>query len=161
MDDHTTPGGVPDADRVRESTAAEVLHDIDEATAARIDACAAQGRDAIDRRLSELDGESDVERLLEINASILALGGLSLGVLADRRWLILPGVVLPFLLQHGVQGWCPPLPVMRRLGARTRAEIDAERVALKALRGDFEGLGHAGAGAARPRAADVLAAVRA
>lgn len=161
MDDHTAPSGVPDADRVRDSTAPEVLDRIDEATARRIDDCAAQGRAAIDDRLRELDGESDVERLLEINASILALAGLSLGVLADRRWLALPGVVLPFLLQHGVQGWCPPLPVMRRLGIRTRAEIDAERVALKILRGDFEGLGHAGPGAVRPRAADVLAAVRA
>jgi hypothetical protein len=46
-------------------------------------------------------------------------------------------VVLTFLFQHAVQGWCPPLPVLRRLGVRTRKEIDRERYALKALRGDF------------------------
>lgn len=161
MDEHAPPSGVPDADRVRDNTAREILREIDEATARRIEQCAAQGREAIDCRLRELDGESDVERLLEINASSLALGGLALGVLTDRRWLALPGVVLPFLLQHGLQGWCPPLPVMRRLGIRTRAEIDAERFALKALRGDFEGLRHAGAEVGRPRAADALAAVRA
>ncbi|WP_407921819.1 hypothetical protein, partial [Corallococcus sp. AB049A] len=27
-----------------------------------------------------------------------------------------------FLLQHGLQGWCPPLPLLRRLGLRTRGE---------------------------------------
>lgn len=45
-----------------------------------------------------------------------------------------------FLLRHAVQGWCPPLPVFRRLGARTQSEIDHERYALKALRGDFRGV---------------------
>jgi len=36
-----------------------------------------------------------------------------------------------------LQGWCPPLPVLRRLGFRTAFEIDYDRYALKALRGDF------------------------
>jgi hypothetical protein len=35
------------------------------------------------------------------------------------------------------QGRCPPLSVLRRRGVRTRREIEAERCALKALRGDF------------------------
>jgi hypothetical protein len=161
MDAQNPPSGVPDADRVRDSTADAVLRDIDEATARRVEECAARGPAAISRRLEELDGESDIERMLEINASSLALAGLVLGVLADRRWLVLPGVVLPFLLQHGVQGWCPPLPLMRRLGIRTRREIDAERFALKALRGDFEGLRHDATAGARPRAAAALAAVEA
>jgi len=42
--------------------------------------------------------------------------------------------VAAFLLQHAVQGWCPPLPVFRRLGVRTADEINDERVALKAVR---------------------------
>lgn len=45
-----------------------------------------------------------------------------------------------FLLQHALQGWCPPVPVLRRLGFRTQTEIDEERYALKALRGDFREL---------------------
>jgi hypothetical protein len=51
-----------------------------------------------------------------------------------------PLVVGSFLLQHAVQGWCPPLPVFRRWGVRTQPEIDYERYALKALRGDFRNL---------------------
>jgi hypothetical protein len=37
-----------------------------------------------------------------------------------------------------VQGWCPPIPVLRRLGFRTAFEIDQERQALKLLRGDYK-----------------------
>jgi hypothetical protein len=55
----------------------------------------------------------------------------------DRRLFLLPAIVAGFLLQHALQGWCPPVPLFRHLGFRTAAEIDEERYALKALRGDF------------------------
>jgi hypothetical protein len=73
-------------------------------------------------------------------ASSFSLTGIMLAVTIDRRWLLLPTVVLSFLLLHAVQGWCPPVPLLRRLGIRTREEIDRERYALKALAGDFEGV---------------------
>jgi len=63
-----------------------------------------------------------------------------MGMTLGRRWLVLPALVSGFLLQHALQGWCPPVPVLRRLGFRTMAEIDRERYALKTLRGDFVGL---------------------
>lgn len=43
------------------------------------------------------------------------------------------------LFQHATQGWCPPLPLFRRMEKRTRNEIDVEKFAMKALRGDFDG----------------------
>ena len=46
-------------------------------------------------------------------------------------------VVAAFLLQHALQGWCPPLPLLRRMGMRTSAEIHEEIIALRILRGDF------------------------
>ena len=58
----------------------------------------------------------------------------------SRKWLVLTGAVLGFLFQHAVSGWCPPVPVLRRLGFRTRGEIDREKFALKAMRGDFRDL---------------------
>ncbi len=58
----------------------------------------------------------------------------------NPRFALVPLVVGSFLLQHAVQGWCPPLPVFRRMGVRTQTEIDEERAALKALRGDFQNL---------------------
>ena len=50
-------------------------------------------------------------------------------------------MVTAFLFQHAVQGWCPPIAVLRRLGVRTAREIEVERIALKALRGDFDDVG--------------------
>lgn len=91
----------------------------------------------IPARLRELDAEWDIERTLEANASTLAFTGIVLGATVDRRWLALPAIVTAFLFQHAIQGWCPPLPILRRMGFRTAREIDTERAALKALRGDF------------------------
>ncbi|BCA55993.1 hypothetical protein W02_31330 [Nitrospira sp. KM1] len=96
-------------------------------------------RDEIDIRLKELDEEWDIERALETNAACISLFGLGLGALFDRRLFVIPAVVAGFLLQHAIQGWCPPVPVLRRLGVRTSREIETERYALKVIRGDFEG----------------------
>jgi len=101
---------------------------------------AAGGPEAVSRRLAELDQEWDIERALEANASSVALAGLGLGAFVDRRFFLLPGLVCGFLLQHALQGWCPPMPLFRHLGFRTQSEIDEERYALKALRGDFRDL---------------------
>ena len=79
-----------------------------------------------------------MERTLEANAATLAFTGAVLAATVDRRWVALPMVVTAVLFQHAVKGWCPPLPVLRRLGFRTMREIDEERFALKALRDDFE-----------------------
>jgi len=110
---------------------------LDHETEERIRLYAAQSPEEITRRIEELEREWDVERLLETNASTLAFIGLALGAMVNKKFLLVPAVVLPFLLQHAVQGWCPPVPIFRRLGVRTREEIDAEKYALKALRGDF------------------------
>ncbi len=96
---------------------------------------------AIDWRLEELDREWDMERTLEANAASLTLIGLALTAAVDRRFLVMPMVVQGFLLQHALQGWCPPVPLFRRLGVRTMDEIERERAALLALRGDFDHLG--------------------
>lgn len=117
--------------------------------------------DEIPARLEELDREWDIERALEANAATLALAGVGLGAFADRRFLALPIAVTAFLLQHAVQGWCPPVPVLRRLGFRTAAEIERERTVLKALRGDFAELGPGAKGDLPARTRRALEAVRA
>ncbi len=124
-------------ERVRRHTAAHVNARIDTQIEDRIRAYAGRTPFEITQRIEELDQEWDVERVLETNASTLALLGLALGATVDRKWYWLSGTVMGFLLLHGVQGWCPPLPLLRRLGVRTRREIDREKYALKQLRGDF------------------------
>jgi hypothetical protein len=90
-----------------------------------------------DERIRELQRDWDIERTLEANAAGVALAGLALGVAVDRRFLAIPFAVAGFLLQHALQGWCPPLPLLRRLGIRTSAEIHQEIIALRILRGDY------------------------
>ena len=121
------------ADRVRRSTAAYVNREIDRQTNSNIRRYANSSEEVVQMRIEELDKEWDIERALEVNASTLALTGLLLGMTVNRKWLVLPGIVLSFLLQHGLQGWCPPLPVLRRMGIRTRGEIDREKYELRAL----------------------------
>jgi hypothetical protein len=126
---------MPEEDRVEEHSPGRTNEAIRKLTLARL-------RDAIDRiesieqRLDELGDEWDIERTLEANAATISLVSLVLGSKWPRL-RFLAAAVSGFLLQHAVQGWCPPIEVFRRMGIRTKAEIDRERYALKALRGDF------------------------
>jgi Protein of unknown function (DUF2892) len=127
-------------DRVPNQTSQHVNEQIRRQTEQSIEQVYLAGSAAIAQRLAELDAEWDVERTLQANAATASMIGVALGATVDRRWFVLPAVVGAFLLQHALQGWCPPLPVFRRLGFRTASEIDYERYALKALRGDFANL---------------------
>lgn len=120
-----------EVDRVRRYTDARVNQQIDRQTEANVSRYSRRDDAAIRRRIRALNKEWDIERVLEVNASTLALTGVILAVTVNRKWLYLTGGVLAFLLQHGVQGWCPPLPILRRLGIRTRGEIDREKYALR------------------------------
>ena len=127
-------------DRVPLNTVPLINNRIHESTVERVAHYAASDPAIIDRRLRELDEEWDIERTLEANAASVAVVGLSLGATLNRRWLFVPAAVAAFLFQHAIQGWCPPLPLFRRLGFRTASEIDTERYALKFIRGDFRHL---------------------
>jgi hypothetical protein len=120
-------------DRVRANTAPDVNRFIDHQTQQDIQTYQAAGPDAIEKRIFALEQEWDIERILEMNASAIALLGVGLGIGVNKRWFALPLVVLPFLFQHAIQGWCPPLPFLRRMGVRTQREIEAEKYALKSL----------------------------
>lgn len=134
------------ADRVRRHTAAEVLRRIDDETVASLTSCA----DAplqIDRRLAALDHEWDTDRALETEAATMGLIGLALGTFVRKPLLALPAIVAGAVLLQAATGRYPLMPLFRRLGLRTAKEIARERYALKALRGDFAGMGTARAAA--------------
>jgi hypothetical protein len=124
-------------ERVPAHTADQVNERIRHEMEARVLSLAEGPAEGITRRLEELDREWDVERVLETNASSAVLVTATLAVFEDRRWGLLTMAVGAFLLQHAIQGWCPPLPVLRRIGFRTTTEIHEERLALRILRGDF------------------------
>jgi hypothetical protein len=90
-----------------------------------------QSVEAIENRIKELDKEWDVNRILDLNAATLSFTGVILSATVSKKWLWLPGIVTGFLLQHAIQGWCPPIALFRQLGARSRQEIDREKYALR------------------------------
>jgi hypothetical protein len=124
-------------DRVQAHTAERVNQRLQEEAHRRVLGAAGESERALSERIRRLDDTWDIERWLEMNASALAFTGVVLGLLWNRKWFAIPCLVLPFLFQHAVQGWCPPIPILRRNGVRTRKELDEEKYALKALRGDF------------------------
>lgn len=148
------------ADRVPLNTADEHNRRIRTDMERRVAHYGRMGRAAIDKRLAELDEEWDIERQLETNAASAVIVGCTLSLAVDRRFILLPLAVGGFLLQHALQGWCPPIPIFRAWGVRTQSEIDEERYALKALRGDFAAAGATGNQPGNRSPQEALAAVR-
>ena len=135
----TQPGSQMDG--VRATGVRKLNRKVDQQTWECLSAAAEADRESITAHIGQLTLEKDMERYLQTNASLLALAGTLLGAATrKKKWLVIPGIVLPFLLQHAIQGWCPPAALFLKMGVRTRKEINRERYALKAIRGDFGGL---------------------
>jgi hypothetical protein len=122
-------------DRIREHTRESVNKRIDRQTLGAL-ADSVGTTDEIVARLRELDREWNVDRALMLNFSVLGAltGGLAMRALARSGrfggWGALFATQVAFLAFHAIRGWCPPLPVFRRLGFRTAEEIAAEREVL-------------------------------
>jgi len=125
-------------ERVRSSTSSSQNEKIDRETKANLARFKDLDSGAIRERLKELDKKWDIERTLMFNAATISLTGAMLAIFVNRKWAIMPAVVTSFLIQHTLQGWCPPLPLFRAMGIKSRQELDREKYALKALCGDFK-----------------------
>jgi hypothetical protein len=127
---HSASLETPQFDRIRAHTAEEINQRIDEQILRNVEEHS-HSPEAIERRLETLDHEWDIDRALMANFSVLAFSALMAGIFRNRRFLALPAIQIPFLLWHAVEGWCPPLPLLRRMGFRTRQEIEAEKMELR------------------------------
>jgi hypothetical protein len=116
-------------DRVRNLSTESANQAIDASTEGAIERASAGGRQEIERRLSELQREWDIDRVLMANFAVLVFAQL-VAARRDRRWLWGPLIQTPLLLMHATLGWCPPSLWFRPLGFRTRFEIQGEREAL-------------------------------
>jgi hypothetical protein len=114
------------SDRVREHTAPHVNRNIALSTQACIEHCAE-------------DREWDIDRALMMNFAVVGGAAYAAGLFRySRSRLGRPrtgllgffGAQMAFLFLHAAVGWCPPVALWRRLGFRTRIEIEAERFAL-------------------------------
>jgi len=95
------------------------------------------GPTAIDERLPELDKEWTPGRAAKATAGVLIVTGLALALTVSLWWLALPivggGVFLQYLFgRRSIIG-----EAFRMMGFRPGFEIDKEKLALRALRGDF------------------------
>lgn len=126
-------------DRVRRHTAAPPNERIEAFTRWQVEDTVRRGRDAIVERLTELEKEWDIDRVLMLNFAVVGGGGFLKGALRRglklRRsfngWQVFTTIQLAFLAMHATVGWCPPAALFRRLGFRTSREIEAERRALE------------------------------
>ncbi len=112
---------------------------IDEKTKESIKSYVEQGKGAIEKRINELDNKWDIDRTMQLYASLLILGGAVLFSF-NKRWLILSIITASFAAQHAIQGWSPPGKIFRLLGLRTKRELEEEKYALKMIRGDFDNI---------------------
>jgi hypothetical protein len=91
--------------------------------------------------VDNLNHEWDVERALEVSAASVILGSTIMGLKTNKKyWFMISGTASLFLMQHSLQGWCPPVPLVRRLGIRTSEEINNEKIVYKLLKNDFENI---------------------
>ncbi len=127
-----------EADRTRRNTPRAINRRIDRQTETNLRNYSVRTPQAIDRRIAELRSEWSIERYLQLNVAAVGLSGIALALAADRRWAYATCAALAMFMTHQLQGFDPPLPLLRKLGIRTREEIDEEIYALKVMRGDFD-----------------------
>ncbi len=104
-------------------------------------ACLADaGPQAISDRLAQIDREWSAGRMTKATIGVMLVAGLAMTALVHPLWLILPAIGGVFLLQYifSRSSWLGA--TFREMGFRSGSDIDQEKFALKALRGDFKNL---------------------
>lgn len=95
-------------------------------------------QDQINDRLLKLDNELDIESYMQTECAALSIAGVVLSFTSSKKWLVLPLASSVLVLANIARGRKKPFTFYSKPGWRTRAEIEKERYALKAIRGDFK-----------------------
>lgn len=98
------------------------------------------GQPAITQRLAELDDEWSAGRVAKLSIASGILIGLAAAALVSWWWLALPVALGLLQLQYLGSREGLLTRALKKLGLRSSVEIEHERFALKALRGDFHHL---------------------
>jgi hypothetical protein len=101
---------------------------------------AVKGVDAINDRLCEIEGEWTAGRMVKATTGLAIVVGFALTAMLDPIWMLLPAIAGAFLLQYLFFRQSPLTDIFHGLGFRSGHDIDAERLALRTLRGDFRHL---------------------
>jgi hypothetical protein len=117
-----------------------LIHANESLLEARLKHVAAGGEALIAERLAELDREWSTGRTAKVGYGVMILSGVALGAATSPLWFALPAIGGLSLIQHTFSRTSWLASACRGLGFRPGPEIDHEKVALKALRGDFRHL---------------------
>lgn len=121
----------PTTTKVNMFSSPRVNREIKSQTDRNIEQYTQKSDEDIKARIKELDYEWDTERTLEVNFALIVVVTTFIGAIRNKKWSLISTIAAVFMLQHSIQGWCPPLSVIRRLGVRTATEILEEKEALK------------------------------
>ena len=102
-----------EGEHVRKVTSDKQNSVIDETILLNIREYAGKSPAEISQRIKALDKEWDIERMLDLNMSAMALFGITFSLLFNKYSIILPILLLLFFIWHAVRGWCPPIPILR------------------------------------------------
>ena len=103
----------------------------------RLNRLAECGPSAIDERIEELDREWSAGRATKVLIGFVILLGMGLGLSLGGWWYSLPVIGGLFLIQYLFSRTSWLGLVFQSAGMRSGQQIDEEKFALKALRGDF------------------------
>lgn len=115
-------------DRVRNLSPEKYNQNIDRKTDQLLHGLRSQGPSVIRERLRKLDKEWDIDRAMMLISSSTIFVQLAASFKKRSKNLLWgPLILIPFLIMHSTLGWSPPLLLLRKLGFRTRFEIQQER----------------------------------
>lgn len=106
----------------------------------RLRKLAEAGPSAIDERLAHLERTWTAGRASKASVGIMIVLGLFLGLTVNPYWLLLPLACGVILAEYLVRRQSVLGGLFRGLGLPSGADVEQEKLALKALRGDFKHL---------------------
>ncbi|MDQ2751550.1 MAG: hypothetical protein M3R72_00840 [Bacteroidota bacterium] len=97
-----------------------------------------RNKNHIENRLRQLEKETSIEQIFQLHDAANVIAGVLLSVATRKqKWLILPILIAIVQSVQTATGQRLGTSLLRKYGFRTKDDIDKEKYALKALRGDF------------------------
>src|SRR5690606_11587201 len=146
-------------DKVRMHTPSVVNHQLDAEAEHRLAEFLEGGNNpaACHARITRLDQEWEMERVLALGVGVASIAAMLASKGLGRTLWSIPAIGGAVLVQQTLTGGSLLAPLLRRMGFRSRQEIEIEKYALKSLRGDFRRIPVEGGPLARANAAMVAA----
>lgn len=120
---------------------ASTPREVDRSTARNIGFYATHSTNLLNQRLAELESETPLESVIHRSGGALTIAGLILFLIRGRRWWILPFAAAALQLHFSSTNRGPLVDFLRRRKFRSQRQIEAEKLSLRALRGDFSTIG--------------------